>query len=132
MNTTRRGIHRRTSNDFSGPLIGCIFHSKGHVYIYPLVYLCLAGYGTIVIDYRFPWGIQGREHPNPGRFYDSRSHSAFLPDNREGREVLQLLRRAFDARLTFTIGTSDTTGLSNQVIWNDIHHKTTVSGGPSG
>ena len=100
--------------------------------MYPLVYLCLAGYNTIVIDYRFPSGFQGPEHPNPGCFYNGRSHSAFLPDNREGREVLQLLKRAFAARLTFTIGTSDTTGLTNQVMWNDIHHKTTVSGGPSG
>ena len=28
--------------------------------------------------------------------------TAYLPDNREGREVLQLLHRAFDARLVFT------------------------------
>ena len=43
--------------------------------------------------------------------------------------MLQFLRRAFDARLVFAVGTSNTTGLSYQVIWNDIHHKTSISGG---
>ena len=91
-----------------------------------------AGYGKIVINYHFPSGVQGSEHPNPGQRYQGTSRTAYLPDNHEGREVLQLLRRAFDARLVFTVGTSNTTGLSNQVIWNDIHHKTSISGGPYG
>lgn len=89
------------------------------------------GCGAIIIDYHFPSGKQGREHPNPGQWFDGTSRTAYLPDNREGREVLQLLTRAFDARLVFTIGTSNTTGLSNQVTWNDIHHKTSLRGGPS-
>ncbi|KAJ7374766.1 E3 ubiquitin-protein ligase dtx3l [Desmophyllum pertusum] len=55
---------------------------------------------------------------------------AYLPNTQEGREVLQLLRRAFDARLLFTVGTSNTTGRSNQITWNDVHHKTNLSGGP--
>ena len=88
--------------------------------------------GTIVIHYSFPYGIQGQEHPNPGRRYDGTQRKAYLPDNREGREVLQLLRRAFDARLVFTVGTSLPTGWSNQVTWNDIHHKTNMHGGPHG
>lgn len=87
-------------------------------------------YGTIVIEYNFRSGIQGQEHPNPGVRYQGTKRTAYLPDTREGREVLQLLKRAFDARLVFTIGTSNTTGLSNQVTWNDIHHKTSVRGGP--
>ena len=82
--------------------------------------------------YQFPSGVQGPEHPNPGQYYQGTSRTAYLPDNHEGREVLQLLRRAFDARLVFTVGTSNTTGLSNQVIWNDIHHKTCISGGSYG
>ncbi|KAL9974242.1 hypothetical protein ACROYT_G011257 [Oculina patagonica] len=93
----------------------------------------LPGYhdcGTITIDYYFPSGTQGQEHPNPGRWYEGTSRTAYLPDNREGNEVLQLLRRAFDARLVFTVGTSVTTGRQNQVTWNDIHHKTNMSGGP--
>ena len=83
-------------------------------------------------NYHFPSGVQGREHPNPGQRYEGTSRTAYLPDTYEGREVLQLLRRAFDARLVFTVGTSDTTGRSNQITWNGIHHKTRVSGGPYG
>ena len=56
---------------------------------------------------------------------------AYLPDNPHGRHVLSLLRKAFDARLTFTIGMSRTTGRDNCVTWNDIHHKTSRDGGPA-
>ncbi|XP_068740701.1 probable E3 ubiquitin-protein ligase DTX3 [Montipora capricornis] len=90
------------------------------------------GYGTIIINYSFSSGIQGREHPNPGQNYSGTNRQAYLPDTREGREVLQLLKRAFDARLVFTVGTSVTTGLQNQITWNDIHHKTSTHGGPFG
>ena len=89
-----------------------------------------AGYGTIIIDYSFLPGIQSVEHPNPGQCYEGTYRQAYLPDTREGRKVLQLLRRAFDARLVFTVGTSTTTGFQNQVTWNDIHHKTSTIGGP--
>lgn len=95
-----------------------------------ICFSCYVGYGVIIIDYCFQSGTQGREHPNPGQRFNGTSRTAYLPDNREGREVLQLLRRAFDARLVFTVGTSNTTGLSNQVTWNDIHHKTSLGGGP--
>ncbi|XP_066019048.1 E3 ubiquitin-protein ligase TRIM45 [Pocillopora verrucosa] len=89
------------------------------------------GCGTIIIVYSFPSGIQGREHPHPGETYSSTSRTAYLPDNREGKEVLALLRRAFDARLVFTVGgTSITSELRNQITWNGIHHKTNISGGP--
>ena len=94
-----------------------------------LLNVTFAGYGKIVISYQFPSGVQGPEHPNPGQ---GTSRTAYLPDNHEGREVLQLLRRTFDARLVFTVGTLNITGLSNQVIWNDIHHKTSISGGSYG
>lgn len=43
--------------------------------------------------------------------------------------MLQLLKEAFDRKLIFTVGRSVTTGLDNQVVWNGIHHKTSVSGG---
>ncbi|EDO41560.1 predicted protein, partial [Nematostella vectensis] len=97
-------------------------------------YKHLPGYerwGTIVIFYYFPGGTQDQGHPHPGRFYTGTSRTAYLPDNVEGREVLGLLRKAFAARLTFTIGTSVTTGLTDTVTWNDIHHKTNVHGGPT-
>ena len=91
-----------------------------------------AGYATITIDYRFSSGVQGKEHPNPGQRYQGTYRTAYLPDTREGREVLQLLRRAFDVRLAFTVGTSSTTGRTNQITWNDVHHKTNIYGGAYG
>lgn len=53
---------------------------------------------------------------------------AFLPDNEEGRNILKLLRIAWDRRVILTIGTSHTTGIENSLVWN-IHHKTSQSGG---
>jgi len=41
--------------------------------------------------------------------------------------VLELLAEAWRRRLTFTIGTSVTTGESNTVVWNEIHHKTSIT-----
>ncbi|XP_067385911.1 probable E3 ubiquitin-protein ligase DTX3 isoform X2 [Emydura macquarii macquarii] len=87
-------------------------------------------YGTIIIQYVFPPGIQGAEHPNPGVRYPGTTRVAYLPDCPEGNKVLALFRKAFDQRLTFTIGTSMTTGRANVITWNDIHHKTNCSGGP--
>ena len=37
---------------------------------------------------------------------------------------------SLDAKLIFTVGTSHTTGITNTVVWNDIHHKTSRSGEP--
>ncbi|NXS64197.1 DTX3L ligase, partial [Brachypteracias leptosomus] len=93
----------------------------------------LPGYltcGTIMITYHMHGGVQTSNHPNPGKPYSSTSRVAYLPDNKEGREILQLLRRAFDQKLIFTVGQSRTTGAQNVITWNDIHHKTCTSGGP--
>lgn len=35
--------------------------------------------------------------------------------------------KAWERRLTFTIGTSVTTGEGDTVVWNEIHHKTEFS-----
>ena len=96
--------------------------------------ISLPGYnscGTLVISYRFPSGKQGPDHPHPGKLYQGTSRTAFLPDNAEGRKVQRLLRKAFNQKLTFTIGQSTTTGRDDCVIWNDIHHKTSMTGGPT-
>ena len=90
-----------------------------------------SGSKTIEIRYNFPSGIQGPEHPSPGASYSGTSRHCYLPDTPEGREVLRKLQIAFDRRLSFTIGTSITTGMSNCVIWNGIHHKTSRTGGPT-
>uniref|UniRef100_A0A8B9CN15 E3 ubiquitin-protein ligase n=1 Tax=Anser brachyrhynchus TaxID=132585 RepID=A0A8B9CN15_9AVES len=69
---------------------------------------------------------QGPEHPNPGKKFTARGfpRHCYLPDNEKGRKVLKLLIVAWDRRLIFTIGTSNTTGESDTVVWNEIHHKT--------
>ena len=40
-----------------------------------------------------------------------------------------MLKIAFDRKLTFVVGTSVTTGQKNTVVWNGIHHKTSLTGG---
>ncbi|NXY50396.1 DTX3L ligase, partial [Ceuthmochares aereus] len=94
----------------------------------------LPGYphcGTIMITYNMCAGIQTSNHPDPGKPYYATSRTAYLPDNKEGREILQLLRRAFDQKLIFTVGQSRTTGAKGVITWNDIHHKTSITGGPT-
>ncbi|KAK2914946.1 E3 ubiquitin-protein ligase DTX3L-like [Channa argus] len=94
---------------------------------------CLPGFpgcGTIEISYVIAGGIQTEKHPKPGQPYNGIKRVAYLPDNKDGKEVLLLLKRAFNQKLIFTVGTSRTTGYENQVTWNDIHHKTSIHGGP--
>ncbi|KAM6939718.1 E3 ubiquitin-protein ligase DTX4-like [Xenentodon cancila] len=81
---------------------------------------------TIRIIYNIPPGIQGPEHPNPGKPYTARGfpRHCYLPDSEKGRKVLKLLLVAWDRRLVFSVGTSSTTGESDTVIWNEVHHKT--------
>ncbi|NXG58879.1 DTX2 ligase, partial [Hemiprocne comata] len=90
--------------------------------------------GTIQIVYHISSGIQGPEHPNPGTPYTARGFPryCYLPDNEKGRKVLGLLRVAWKRRLIFTVGTSSTTGESNTVVWNEIHHKTEMDTNRSG
>uniref|UniRef100_A0A452I369 E3 ubiquitin-protein ligase n=1 Tax=Gopherus agassizii TaxID=38772 RepID=A0A452I369_9SAUR len=90
--------------------------------------------GTIQIVYSISKGIQGPEHPNPGMPYTARGFPryCYLPDNEKGRKVLDLLRVAWKRRLIFTVGTSSTTGESNTVVWNEIHHKTEMDTNLSG
>lgn len=89
------------------------------------------GFETVTIHYSIPSGIQKEEHPNPGQRYEGTLRTAYLPDSPTGRKVLELLRRAFDQRLIFTVGLSSTSGRNNFVTWNDIHHKTSRQGGPT-
>ena len=84
---------------------------------------------TIEITYTIPSGIQGPLNPRPGQPYSGTVRKAYLPNNPEGKYVLQLLSRAFNDQHVFTIGISTTTGMDNVVTWNDIHHKTNMTGG---
>ncbi|KAJ0006585.1 hypothetical protein NQD34_013858 [Periophthalmus magnuspinnatus] len=81
---------------------------------------------AIRIIYNIPPGIQGPEHPNPGKPFTARGfpRHCYLPDSEKGRKVLRLLLVAWDRRLIFSVGTSSTTGESDTVIWNEVHHKT--------
>ncbi|GFN74447.1 E3 ubiquitin-protein ligase dtx3l [Plakobranchus ocellatus] len=92
----------------------------------------LKGYerhGSYEITYLFPSGTQQSNHPDPGKRYDSVRRTAYVPASSEGHQVLRLLRLAFLRCLTFTIGVSHTTGRSGVIVWNDIHHKTSLKEG---
>ncbi|PNF19840.1 hypothetical protein B7P43_G12530 [Cryptotermes secundus] len=84
------------------------------------------GTNTLQITYNIASGIQGPEHPNPGRPYYAVGFPrvCYLPDTEKGRKVLKLLSIAFERRLVFTVGRSVTTGREDVVTWNEIHHKT--------
>ncbi|XP_076434703.1 uncharacterized protein LOC143274697 isoform X2 [Babylonia areolata] len=90
--------------------------------------------GTIRVTYYISPGIQGPEHQNPGHRFTARGfpRSGFLPDDNRGRKILKLLMLAFRRKLMFTIGTSATTGESDTVTWNEIHHKTEFGSNLSG
>ncbi|XP_042240567.1 probable E3 ubiquitin-protein ligase DTX2 isoform X2 [Homarus americanus] len=81
---------------------------------------------TIQITYNINNGVQGPEHPRPGRPYHAVGFPriAYLPNSEKGKKVLKLLREAWRRRLVFTIGTSVTMGIQDAVTWNEIHHKT--------
>lgn len=87
---------------------------------------------TIVITYSILDGIQSKEHENPGSLFTGTTRNAYLPYSEEGKALLKRLRYAFRRGLTFTVGTSLTTGRQNVVVWTSIHHKTSPTAGPHG
>jgi deltex-like protein len=86
------------------------------------------GSGTIEIVYNFSPGVHNGRHYRANGF----PRTCYLPDTEKGRKVLRLLQVAWERRLTFTIGTSVTTGATDTVVWNEIHHKTESSSNHSG
>ena len=81
----------------------------------------------IQIDYSFRSGAAA-----DGQHYTGTHRTAFLPASPEGIIVFKMLVEAFRRKLTFTVGTSITTGQSNQTVWAGIHHKTSPVGGTFG
>ena len=78
---------------------------------------------TITIKYTFPNGtINGKKYTGTLRL-------CYIPNTKNGRILLGLLKIAFDRKLTFVVGTSVTTGQKDTVVWNGIHHKTSLNGG---
>ena len=67
---------------------------------------------NIEIQYNIPDGIQGPSHPHPGERYQGIIFTARLCDDDKGRKMLKLLERAFEARLTFTIGQDNKVALN--------------------
>lgn len=47
------------------------------------------------------------KHPHPGQPYTGGQISAYLPDNKEGRQLLKLLEKAFYKQLLFTVATGE-------------------------
>ncbi|KAL3886034.1 hypothetical protein ACJMK2_026058 [Sinanodonta woodiana] len=88
------------------------------------------GYGTIVICYTFPPGIQSACDPNPGKPYKGLKQLAFLPDNEKGRLVFQLLSEAFQRGLLFKVSPHRKKGEGNCIWFADVSHKTMRKGGP--
>ena len=80
--------------------------------------------GTIIIEYNIKSGYL----KNGTRFFGTK-RTNYIPNTKNGRLLLGLLKIAFDRKLTFTIGTSVTTGVQNSVVWNGIHHKSNIRGG---
>lgn len=50
--------------------------------------------------------IPQEKHPHPGQPYRGLRLCSYLPDNREGRQVLKLLDKAFNKQLLFTVATT--------------------------
>ncbi|GFH49956.1 hypothetical protein CTEN210_06432 [Chaetoceros tenuissimus] len=84
---------------------------------------------TIVIQYQINSGFQKSYHPNPDVLHSGKNATAYVPNNDDGKKLLKRLKYAFEHGLTFTVGTSMTTGLHNQCTWASIHHKTSLTGG---
>lgn len=87
--------------------------------------------GYFQIYYNIPGGVQTSEHLRPGTEFTGTRRIAYLPNTPEGSLVLRMFRLAFDNRLMFTVGDSVTTGARNTVVWNCIHNKTSLHGGPN-
>lgn len=47
------------------------------------------------------------QHPHPGQPYTGGQICAYLPDNKEGRQLLKLLEKAFYRQLLFTVATGE-------------------------
>ncbi|XP_028290460.1 E3 ubiquitin-protein ligase DTX3L1 [Gouania willdenowi] len=89
----------------------------------------LPGYhkcNTVQINYTFPDGLQKDKHPHPGKPYPGLQLCAYLPDNNEGNKVLNLLEKAFEQQLLFTIATNEN---CEDVIATSIPLKTQAEGG---
>ncbi|XP_077977960.1 putative E3 ubiquitin-protein ligase DTX3 [Glandiceps talaboti] len=93
----------------------------------------LPGYekkNTLIITYDFAGGVQEAGHPRPGQIHTGSVYKAYLPDIRDGQKLHKLLRKAFDQGLVFGILASESKDEACTIVWRDIVHKTSITGGP--
>ena len=72
---------------------------------------------TLVVSYNIPAARQISYHDNPGATHGSKVATAYVPNNEEGINLLKRLKFAFKHGLTFTVGTSMTSGMTDQCTW---------------
>lgn len=89
---------------------------------------------TLELTFSFSSGVQGPEHPHPGKRYNvvGFPRKAYLPLTGEGEQALHGLYQAWQQRVLFTVGRSQTTGMDDCITWNDIHLKTHMTDGEHG
>ena len=88
----------------------------------------LPGYdstGTVAVTFAFYDGVQGEEHPHPGQPYKGTTLIVYLPNTSEGKQVLRLFRKVFDARLLFTVGCNH--HRVDEIDWNGVRPKLCVN-----
>mmetsp|Transcript_31883 Transcript_31883/g.58969 ORF Transcript_31883/g.58969 Transcript_31883/m.58969 type:complete len:595 (+) Transcript_31883:144-1928(+) len=87
---------------------------------------------SIFIAYNIPSGVQMNYHEHPGRQHGGKCANAYLPNNVDGQNLLKRLKYSWLQGLSFTVGTSFTTGIADQCTWASVHHKTSTHGGAQG
>eukprot|EP00977_Amphora_coffeiformis_P005154 scaffold1102_cov147-Amphora_coffeaeformis.AAC.1 len=88
--------------------------------------------GTIQLGYAMECGVQKSYHGNRGVCFGSNHRVAYVPDAPDGRKLLRRLVYAFLRGLIFQVGTSLTTGFSDQIIWGTMHQRTNTDTGTYG
>lgn len=79
---------------------------------------------SIQITYNFQNGTQSPKHPTPGKpfFAIGFPKTAFLPDNEQGRSILNMLEKAFNLGHTFRVDGG------GAIVWAGIPHRTEFNG----
>ena len=115
-------IHVRTYNITS---VHTCMHTHTHICMHMLTHTHIHAHAhTHMHTHSSTYFILQPQHPNPDQPYRGIVRTCYLPDNKEGRLILEMLKVAFERKLVFTIGSSRTTGHEGVITWNDIHHKT--------
>lgn len=88
--------------------------------------------GSISIQFHIPSAPQDLRSPLPGTILPDFKLETWLPDNSEGRHVLDLLKLAWNRRLLFRIGMDYQKKMMNRIVLNGIELKTQRTGGALG